>query len=120
MSTLELKKKIEKIIENIGHPVAIKGTWDDENIYTVVRGKDSFLMLRRNSGDKGLIKLVRLPLKLQRQNKKFFLIVPVRTRSNDFSKTIIKPGWSSQTEDQRKVGYANIYKWLLQNKESLA
>ena len=109
-----MKEKIEKIIRRVGHPVAVKGTWDDDTRYYFVRGKSSFLLLDTLSTyDRGTIHLYRHPIKVERdtKHKKFFLQGPRKV-----SKTLVRPRMDEQT---KTIGYANVYKWLLQNKESL-
>lgn len=109
-----MKTTIEQLIKRVGHPVAVYGVWDDQPIYYFVRGRESFLLLDINSPyNRGAIHLYRRRIKVERNArlKRFFLRGPRKV-----SKTLVNRGMS---EEEKIVGYANVYKWLLQNKECL-
>lgn len=109
---MNTKEVVESMIKKVGHPVAYQGSWDDNAINVVVRGKDSYLLLDTHTSCKGTISIVRYPLRLNRKDKKFFM----NTRSHKFRKYLVRYGRGYVPENELRVGYVNAYKWLLQNK----
>lgn len=113
----EVKNRVEEIIKSVGYPVAYSGSWDDDCVEYVVRGKDSFITLDVRTSEKGTIDLYRTPLKLKRVNKKFFMATQGRKY---VIKRLVSFGRGWVDDKKQLVNYANIYKWLLQNKNSLS